>query len=272
MEVCAHREVNLRAKVNDATKAVMLAFAQGNDLDHISARYSVERRVIDPGDPNAVPPIDPTYEDDETFRLRTQLAPEAMTTAGSDGSYTFNDLSAGDTPSAVEVDSPVAGKIVVIYTFDPNGFSAKVKDASATSPTPGDVVVTVLSRVGDGTADQALIDAVTAHLSGKYVRPLNDNLTVQSATIINFVVDATLDLYDGPDSAVVIQQATDAVNAYVSAHHKLGDPITESGLKAALTVSGVKKVTLTKPAADVTPTEAEAAYCTGVTLTIGGAV
>jgi phage-related baseplate assembly protein len=37
-----------------------------------------------------------------------------------------------------------------------------VLDASAPSPVPGEVYVTVLSRLGDGTASPEVIDAVAA--------------------------------------------------------------------------------------------------------------
>ena len=39
----------------ESAKAVTLAYAVGSDLDHIASRYNVQRLVIDPGDPNALP-------------------------------------------------------------------------------------------------------------------------------------------------------------------------------------------------------------------------
>lgn len=61
-------------------------------------------------------------ETDQPFRQRIQLAPEAFSTAGPTLAYVWHALSA----------------------------TAAVKDVTAVSPTPGDVVVTVLSAHGDG--------------------------------------------------------------------------------------------------------------------------
>src|SRR5690554_5690605 len=64
----AYRELLLRARINDAARAVMLAHAQGTDLDQIGANYGVERLMIDAGDSSAVPPVPPTFESDSEFR------------------------------------------------------------------------------------------------------------------------------------------------------------------------------------------------------------
>jgi len=242
-EVVALRELLLRQRVNDGARACMLAYATGADLDHLAALFGVQRQVVDPGDPNAVPPVPPTYESDDRLRARTQLALEGYTTAGSVGAYVFYALSA----------------------------STQVKDVSVTSPNPGEVLVSVLSTVGDGTPDPALLDTVRAALNAEDVRPLTDQVTVQAPTrIITYSVSATLTLYPGPDAATVEAAAQQAVNTYVTDHHRLGHDITRSGLIAALHQPGVQRVALSTPAADIVATDTEAAYCTGVTVTVGG--
>lgn len=242
LEVCALRELLVRQRVNEAGKAVMLAYAQGADLDQIGANYNVERLVIDAGDPDALPPVDPTYENDTDFRRRIQLSFEGHSTAGPAGAYVYHALSA-----------------------DPD-----VLDANASSPSPGDVTITILSRTDDGTAPQALIDTVTATLSADDVRPLTDNVTVQSATITTYSVDATLYFYTGPDRAVVMQQAQAALDAYTVGQHKLGLDVTLSGLYAALHQPGVQRVELASPAANIPVNSQTAAYCTGTNLIDGG--
>ena len=44
MEAFAYREVLLRARVNAAAKACMLAYAAGADLDNIAANFGVQRK------------------------------------------------------------------------------------------------------------------------------------------------------------------------------------------------------------------------------------
>ncbi|WP_246479313.1 baseplate assembly protein [Kaustia mangrovi] len=59
IEAVAYRELLLRARVNDAVRANMLAFAGGSDLDHLAAFYDVVRLA---------------GESDEALRRRTVLA------------------------------------------------------------------------------------------------------------------------------------------------------------------------------------------------------
>jgi phage-related baseplate assembly protein len=242
LEVAAYRELLIRQRVNDAARAVMLPYAQGADLDNLAALYNVRRLLIDAGDPDTVPPIPATHETDAALRRRAQLAPEASTTAGSTGSYVFHGLSA----------SPL------------------VKDVAIASPVPGQVQVTVLSSESDGTADQALLDAVTAALNVENVRPLTDQVAVQAATITTYTIDASLYVYPGPDAEIVRQAAQDAVAQYTTDHHVLGHDITLSGLYAALHQPGVQRVELAQPAASLTIAATAAAYCTAITVTTGG--
>lgn len=242
LEVAAYRELLIRQRVNDAARRMMLAYATGTDLDHLAALYGVERLLLDAGDPAAVPPVAPTWESDTALLRRVQLAPEALSVAGPEGAYLFHALSA----------------------------SAEVKDISVQSPTPGDVLITVLSTLGDGTPDAALVAAVDAALSADDVRPLTDQVTVQAATVVPYTVGATLYFYPGPDPEVVRQAAEDAVAAYVAEHHAMGHDIPLSGLYAALHQPGVQRVELTQPAVSLVVAADEAAYCTAITVTNGG--
>ena len=238
LEAGAYREMTIRARVNDAAKQTMLAFSTQANLDHLGALLAVERLMLDPGDPDAIPPVDPVYESDEDFRRRIQLAPEALTTAGSQGAYLYHALS-------------VAG----------------VKDASCKMTAPGEVTITVLSRDEDGKADEALVLAVEEKESAEDVRPLTDKVIVQGAEITSYKLTASLSLYDGPDKELVRQEAEAQFWNYATTRHKLGEMITGSGLHASLQVEGVQKVTL-DDWQDIECTEFQAPYCTGLTLEV----
>lgn len=243
LEVAAYRELLLRQRVNESAKAVTLAYAVGSDLDQIAARYNVERLTIDPGDPNALPlPRPAIFESDTDLRRRTQLAFEGFSTAGPDGAYLFHAL----------------------------GAHGQVLDVSVYSPAPGDVVVSVLSRVGDGTADAPLLAAVDAALNAERVRPLTDRVFVQTAEVVPFTVTASLTLYPGPDAAVVLADATARLQAFVAENHRLGRDITRAGVIAALCTAGVQNVSLPAPASDIEITPLQAPWCTGTSVTIGG--
>lgn len=243
LEVAAYRELLIRQRVNDASRAVMLAYATGSDLDNLAALFGVTRFVLDPGNPESIPPVSPTYESNTDLRRRAQLALEGFTTAGSEGSYIFHGLSA----------------------------HAQVKDIGVSSPVPGEVTVTVLSRLGNGTPTSDITDAVAAALNAIDVRPLTDNVTVEAAEILNYSITATLYLYPGPDPALVQQTAYDKVVALTAKLHKIGQRIPTSGLISALHVEGVERVVLEDPEEDITPDLTQAAYCTGISIVTAAA-
>ncbi|MDR6469550.1 phage-related baseplate assembly protein [Paraburkholderia graminis] len=236
----AYREIVLRQRVNDAARAVMLAYAKGKDLEHLAALFEIERLVITPADP--ANDIEAVYEEDPDLRARVQLAPQGFSVAGPEGAY-------------------------ISHARNADG---RVLDASAVSPAPKEVVVTVLSREGDGTADDALVEKVRVALASDNVRPLTDFVTVQSATIKRYAVRATLIFFAGPDRSVALAEAQKNVKKYTDDMHKLGMAITLDGVYAAARAAGVQKVLLTEPAADIPATKQEAPYCTAIELVDGG--
>lgn len=239
IEVCAYRELLLRQRVNEACKGVMLAYAIGADLDQIGANWGLSRNIITPANPDAFPPTPAVMESDADFRARIQLAPEALSVAGPEGAYIFWAKSVAD-----------------------------VLDVSVTSPAPGEVVLAVLSRSGSGIPEQTTLDAVTAKLED--VRPLTDQVTVQSAALVNYAIEATVYTFDGPDPATVISDCTASAASYAAKQKRLGLDITISGIYAALHRPGVQRVELTAPAATIIVSASEAGNCTGIILTNGG--
>ena len=237
--VCAYRETLLRQRINDSLRAVMLAYASGPDLDQHAANYNISRLVIDPGDPDDNPPRPEVLESDAELRRRVLLVFESLSVAGPAGAYIYHALAA-----------------------DP-----QVQDAAVKSPAPGDVLLTIQSREDNGTADKRLLDAVTAWLADDK-RPLTDNLTVQGTTIVDYAVEATLKLQPEPDASVVLAQAQKQTEHYTGSQHRIGRPVTRSGLFAALHVAGVDNVILTSPGADVLPADTETPYCTGIQISI----
>jgi phage-related baseplate assembly protein len=240
LEVCAYREVIVRQRCNEAAKAVMLAYAENGDLDNLGALFGVTRLTITPADP--VLQIPAVMETDAAYRYRITLAPEGYSVAGPEGAYVYHALSA-----------------------DPG-----VLDASATSPNPGDVVVTVLSNVGDGTADAELLATVAAAVSADTTRPMTDNVTVQSAQIVDFTIVGTRYTFAGPDSSVVLAASDAGLQAYLTACHKLGLDVTLSGLYGSMMVQGMQRVDLTTPTANLVISRTQASYCTSINLAYGG--
>ncbi|MCP1651801.1 baseplate J/gp47 family protein [Pseudomonas nitroreducens] len=237
----AYREIVWRQRVNEAALATMLASARNADLDQLAANYNVKRLVVTPGDPSAVPPVAEVLEDDDSLRERTQMAWEGLSTAGPRNSYIFHARAA----------------------------DGRVADATAVSPSPAVVVVTVQALAGDGTAPADLVQAVNAYLSDEDRRPVADRLTVQGAQVRPYSVTAKLYLNtSGPESEPIMEAAEASLLEYVHQRRRLGMEVSESAIHAALHVEGVRKVELTGWT-DIVATEAQAPYCTAVTLSRG---
>lgn len=244
IEVAAYREVLLRQRMNDACKAIMLAFAKRKDLDQIGANYDCERLTITPEDDTTIPPTPAVMEEDDAYRARIQLSMQGYSCAGPNGAYQYFAKSA----------------------------SGDVLDVSVTSPTPGTVLISVLSQTGNGTAPQPTIDAVTLALSAEDVRPLCDTVEVGSVQVIQYSVRAVLTVLEGYDEPTVVANAIASVTAYTKARHKNGRSVTVAMLNAALGVAGVENVTLQAPGitADLVISKTQASYCTAISVTSGG--
>ncbi|MCE9992447.1 baseplate assembly protein [Enterobacter asburiae] len=242
LEENAYREVIWRQRVNEAARAVMLAYAAGSDLDQIGANSNVARLVIRPADNTTFPPTPAVMEADTDYRLRIQQAPEGLSVAGSTGAYQFHGRSA----------------------------DGRVADISVISPEPACVTVSVLSRENNGTASEDLIAAVRNALNDEDVRPVADRVTVQSANIVNYKIDASLFLYPGPEREPVLNAAKARLQAYITAQHRLGRDIRKSAIYAALHVEGVQRVELAAPAVDIVLDETQASWCSEYSVTVGG--
>lgn len=236
----AYRELIWRQRVNQAALANLLAYATGSDLEQLAANFNVERLLVTPADPTSSPPTAAVWEKDDALRERTQMAMEGLSTAGPRNAYILHARSA----------------------------SGRVADASAISPSPACVTVSVLAIDGDGTPDQALLDVVSAALNDEDVRPLGDRLTVQAAQILPFSITGIIHLGSLTAEAELIEaQALKRVTKLVTQRHRLGLDVRRSALDAAMHVDGVRFVEL--PGwVDIVPNETQAPWCTAINLKV----
>ncbi|WP_096851957.1 baseplate assembly protein [Escherichia coli] len=237
-QVIAYRELLLRQLVNDGAAACMLSHAVSTDLDNLAANNNTERLIVT----EATDTTDAEMESDSKLRLRAQAAFEGLSVAGPTAAYEYFARSA----------------------------SGKVADAKASSPAPAEVIVSVLSSEGDGTASAELIATVNAALSDDSVRPVGDRLTVQSAEIVDYEIAATLYFYPGPESEPIADAAEEALQSWLADQGGIGRDVARSAIMAALHVQGVQRVEVQSPPANVVISDTQAARCTSVTITKGG--
>ncbi|MCL1962463.1 MAG: baseplate J/gp47 family protein [Desulfovibrionaceae bacterium] len=103
MEAFAYRELLYRARVNDAARAHLLAFATGSDLDHLAALFGVLRQPA---------------ETDERLRARLQLRIAAMAGQGTREHYEFHAMTACADVRAAHATTPQPGAVRVVLWLE----------------------------------------------------------------------------------------------------------------------------------------------------------
>ncbi len=98
LQLMAYEIVAMQARINDAAKAAMLAYATDTDLDHKAADLGVERLE---------------GENNERLRRRAQMALEGISVAGPEGAYKFHAMSSHPHVKDAGVDSPSPGVVRV---------------------------------------------------------------------------------------------------------------------------------------------------------------
>lgn len=241
LELGAYRRLQNRARVNDAAKALLLAYAEDADLDQLAANVKLKRLIVQAENLQTVPPTPEVKESDDALRERIQWAYEGLTTAGPRSSYILHARTA----------------------------SALVGDATAESPAPAEVVVTVQDLRGNGQADQALLDIVMAYLSDDEVRPVADRLLVQSTEVLEYRIDAVLRMEGvGSENEAIVAEAKRRLEAWINPRRRLGIEVSRSAIDAQLHLGGVRRVDLTDWV-DIVPNRFQSAYCTGFTVIQG---
>lgn len=241
LELGAYRRMQNRARVNDAAKALLLAFAQGSDLDHLAANVRLARLVVQAENLSTSPPTAEVLEADDALRERIQLVYEGLTTAGPRNSY-------------------------ILHARNASGL---VADATAESPSPAVVAVTVLSLNDAGEADAELLETVRIRLSDDDVRPVADRLQVQSAEILRYRIDAVVHMAGGgPETEATLAECRRRLSAWINPRRRLGVEVARSGIDAQLHIAGVARVDLTNWS-DIRPTKAQAAWCEGFSVERG---
>lgn len=231
LETEAYAEMILRARVNAAARAVMLAYARGTDLDHLGALYNVARMTNPDG----------SDELDDRFRTRVQLAPEAFSTAGTKGSYKFHALSA----------------------------DVSLTDASAIKVNAkGGVKVSLYNTAMSPTATDAQVTNVALRLNQDNIKVLTDVVSVASVDVLKTQVVGNLTLYPGPDPSIVLGNCQAALNALRGRTSRIGMSLTRASLITALNQEGVENVDLTSPSTDFQVDADQCVLMTSATLNV----
>ena len=244
----AYLELLYRNKCNADARSLLLAYAEGSDLDHLAlTEYGLIRLIVTPADNSVVPPSPAIYESDERLRERCLLSFDGMNTAGSANAYRYFALSA---------DGRVDG--------------IKVKSDEAT-PCFLDIVITQVDSE-NGAASEELIQIVQAALDPDTVRPVGDRPTVKSSIATNYQIEAVLYVGKNAEDALLLEAANIRLDKYIKNAQKNGESIYLSAIYAALHVDGIERVQIISPTADLVMDNYHHPYCTTKSITVGGVI
>lgn len=239
LQVFAYRMILVRQEFNDRSKALLIAYAAGADLDHIGVTYySTQRRVLIAADDTTDPPTEAVLESDASYKSRLLLAQDGYSTAGAVKAYQFHAKGA-----------------------DPGILDVKPENAGG-----GRVRVTVLYAAGDGTVPPAVIDAVSQALNGETTRPMNDTVQVVPAEIGRYVVRARALSPGGPTSDLLVAEAVAGCRRFVEKKRLIGEGIELDQLKRSIWAEQLVDVELLEPAQDMTATPGKSWYCESIEI------
>jgi phage-related baseplate assembly protein len=253
-EANSYFETMLRDRVNQAARAVTLAYATGNDLDAIGSRYPnpaarqtllsyardasyIPTQPLASGVPRLALVADPRgtamdfpqdWEDDERYRRRLWLAASTFSTAGSEDAYVFWALTA----------------------------VPQLRDATATVVRPSRretpvVVVTLLREGADPKpTPQQIVDVHTV-LHRRDVRPATDVVQVRPPGLL--VTDYSVELTLYPSANPITRKAAveTAVAELIEGKRFLGEDHTLMAIEAACAQNEVQNCRILSPTNDV---------------------
>lgn len=226
-----------RQRVNDAVAAVLAPFAQGADLDAVSAGANVARLVVVPADPDAGTAA--VMESDASLLLRYLLS--------------------FDRPAAGSVD----GLLHAAWTAWPLMGDARVNGFHV-HHRRGDTDLVIIGPAGrlptEGEADQ-----VRAAVYAADVRPEAIGVAVIIAERVEYAVNLVIEIPNGPDANLIVADATARVRAAADARTVIGGEVPVGLLAGAAYGANVIRVRDLAPVAMVSDPYV-VPVCTAITI------
>lgn len=249
-------ELMLRDRVNQAARAVTLAFATGGNLDAIASRY-----------PGGMPRI--AGEKDDDYRTRVWLSPNTLSPHGIYESYVFWALNAyaaaGDPKLRDAQATNVPGNPDITITIMADGPPITAQ-GSYDGADAGKMITAYPSPAPSN--DQVVRTAV--YIKDKSRKGLTDVITVGSPKVVHVRYDVGVVLFPGWDPGLIMPQLAVAMAALLEDQRWLGFSHTRAAIDRALKVGGVFNLLIKLPAADVLVDPTTTVVVDGVKLYYAG--
>lgn len=256
--------------VNDQALQMLALWARDSNLDAKLSDRGLVRNVIDPGDPNAYPVIEPIYESDKDALRRYMLWPFSLATTGTRLGYRFHALSLDNRPE-MAIEKPNDTQVVVTYTFPKESNGILIKDASVRGrgANTGEVDVYFLSHESEnGEASQETINKGLSYLNRDDIAQETDKLFGHSAEIIEYTLNVTLYGTTQPGGIIDDDEAITILQDYANERHKLESRISVSNVYSICEdVPSVTRAAINL-SEDVVCDYKQAPYCTSINVTV----
>jgi phage-related baseplate assembly protein len=215
-ECCTYFELMLRDRINQAAKAVTLAFGSGSDLDAIASRY-----------PGGVPRL--PDESDGRYRRRVWLSVNAFTPHGTAEAYQFWALSALE--GALKDTSTV-----------------RIRPSLEENPT---IVISCMLDGPDPRPTTHQLLEVRRYIQDHHRLGFTDVISVQAPKVKEIDYRIGLRFYPGPDAGILLQQVQDSVAKLIENQYWLGVDHTIMAIDDACALAGVHSTVIEEPTGDV---------------------
>lgn len=234
-EASTYFEIMLRDRVNQAARAVTLAFGAGTDLDAIASRY-----------PGGVPRL--AGETDDRYRRRVWLSVNALSPHGTAEAYQFWALSA------------INGLLRDVTTL-------KLRASLEDHPL---ILITCLLEGPEPKPTQSQLLAIREYVLGEARTGLTDVISVAPPKVREIKYRIRLWLYPGPDAPSVVTLIRQRLEALIVDQYWLGHDHTRMAIHAATAVGGVANAIIDEPATDIATPPDWVVKVTGIELEVVG--
>jgi len=241
-------EMAVRDRINQAARAVTLAYAVGGDLDAIASRY-----------PGGVPRLDTNNdgipdERDDRYRRRVWLSPNVLSPHGTAESYVFWALTADPTLHDASA-TTIEGTGRVYITLMAESGPLQLQWVRTIDKLTGDFVRARADPVFNPTPTLQQIVDVRKYILDEARRGLTDEIITYSPTITTVNYKIRIWLFPNVSVDLAITAVENALAALLEKQRWIGYDHSRMAIDAAVAQPGVHHCVIDEPVRDVMVSE-----------------
>ena len=252
LQVVAYRISLLVQETNEAVRAVMLATSKGKDLDNLGVIYNQPRKVITPGDLDAVPPVEEVLETDSNYRNRLLEAFKSLA-LGSREWYKKLVVESGSPFEFIVKDLQVLGpedSDDSTGTIPPGEVWCYIESISETNPIPTQKTITDVQNYLDSNQ---LPDGTTPRIRSLDRRFVGDTIRVYSCIQKPYTISVKLKPISGVTLSTAIENVEKSALEFADTYRRIGEKVPLSNIYSAINTEEVLEMDINYPKSNIEP-------------------